>query len=168
MAKWDVATAPTSCRRRRPDLTSKGQSPSVLGKRFTTRKRSGRVVKFLTFSHGMAPAISKGGVRASHWFLFVENRLPVRLSFAQRLCENRLAGTVEDSGITGWPRPFCFSRCPQTIFSPHGRPLARHFLGYRNDDTETSACCLTDKPLDRKSTRLNSSHSSVSRMPSSA
>ena len=35
-------------------------------------------------------------------------------------------------------------------------------------DTGTKVVLMTFAPLDRKSTRLNSSHSSVSRMPSSA
>ena len=41
----------------------------------------------------------------------------------------------------------------------------KHWAGF---PSEAIAWCLADAGVDRKSTRLNSSHSSVSRMPSSA
>ena len=60
--------------------------------------------------------------------------------------------------------------CSAPLIGSEGRtfdfriPCARHDFSYRN----FTALGLLDEPLDRKSTRLNSSHSSVSRMPSSA
>ena len=45
---------------------------------------------------------------------------------------------------------------------------SNHTFPCRADQTVLAAAEAAGVPLDRKSTRLNSSHSSVSRMPSSA
>src|ERR1044071_8718434 len=57
--------------------------------------------------------------------------------------------------------PYVFAAyCPCVLPSPHHAPPV---IPPRGDMPEPPAC-----PLDRKSTRLNSSHEWISRMPSSA
>ena len=54
------------------------------------------------------------------------------------------------------------------IVSNLGRVLSKKELGVKTNVLEESILGLKKAKLDRKSTRLNSSHTDISRMPSSA
>ena len=54
------------------------------------------------------------------------------------------------------------------IYKENGGMHTAHNVAYENIDTELNVCIDSDDCIDRKSTRLNSSHWNKSRMPSSA
>ena len=73
-----------------------------------------------------------------------------------------LPGDLIEAELTGVQRQFCCAGCMAIARTIHGEGL-EVFYARRAQSSEKPAAYL-----DRKSTRLNSSHTDISRMPSSA
>jgi propionyl-CoA synthetase len=79
-------------------------------------------------------------------------------AFHQRSITDRDGFWAEQAKLIDWQQPY------EKVCDYANPPFAKWFVGGK-----TNLCHNTvDRHLDRKSTRLNSSHNSESRMPSSA